>query len=192
MSVIRTFIALALPDSLSGPLTQVSNNLQRVLEGKQVRWVDVPNIHLTMKFLGDVSEKNISMINEIIQNEAASHKQFEISLGGFGVFPNFARPRVIWVGVEAPDELINLQRRIDGETTRLGYMPGQRKFSPHVTLGRVSRNANPKEVRSISGFLRKHKVGFLGAARITEVNLFQSKLGPKGAVYSKMFTAPLG
>ncbi len=192
MSVVRAFIALDLPDSLHDPLSQVSNNLQGITEGKHIRWVDVPNIHLTMKFLGDVSKKNISMINEIIQNQAACHKQFEISLGGFGVFPNLTRPRVIWVGVEAPDELINLQRRIDGETTRLGYTPGQRKFNPHVTLGRVSRNANPKEVRSISGLLRKHKVGFLGAARITEVNLFRSDLGPKGAVYSKLFTAPLG
>ena len=192
MSVVRAFIALDLPDSLDGPLTQVSNNLKGKLEGKQIRWVDVPNIHLTMKFLGDVSIKNISMINEIIQSEAASHKQFEISLGGFGIFPNFTRPRVIWVGVEAPEELINLQRRINLETTRLGYEPDQRKFNPHVTLGRVSRNANPKEVRSISELLRKHKVGFLGAARITEVNLFRSDLGTKGAVYTKIFTAPLG
>ena len=192
MSVVRAFIALDLPDSLDGPLTQVSNNLKGKLEGKQIRWVDVPNIHLTMKFLGDVSIKNISMINEIIQSEAASHKQFEISLGGFGIFPNFTRPRVIWVGVEAPEELINLQRRINLETTRLGYEPDQRKFNPHVTLGRVSRNANPKEVRSISELLRKHKVGFLGAARVTEVNLFRSDLGTKGAVYTKIFTAPLG
>ena len=192
MSVVRAFIALDLPDSLDGPLTQVSNNLKGKLEGKQIRWVDVPNIHLTMKFLGDVSIKNISMINEIIQSEAASHKQFEISLGGFGIFPNFTRPRVIWVGVEAPEELINLQRRINLETTRLGYEPDQRKFNPHVTLGRVSRNANPKEVRSISELLRKHKVGFLGAARVTEVNLFRRDLGTKGAVYTKIFTAPLG
>ena len=122
------------------------------------------------------------MINKIIQTESACHKQFEISVGGFGVFPNFSRPRVIWVGVEAPDELLNLQRRIDVETARLGYAPDQRKFNPHLTLGRVSRNANHQEVRSISAELRKHKLGFLGAARIEEVHLFRSDLGRDGVI----------
>lgn len=171
---------------------QVSETFQEKLTGMPIRWVPVPNIHLTLKFLGDVSEKNIPMINEILLAEAMHHKQFEISVGGFGVFPNYSRPRVIWVGVEAPEELQNLCRRIDIETARLGYPPDKRKFDPHLTLGRVSRNANPGEVRKISGELRHFKLGFLGAARITEVNLFRSKLSPKGAVYSKMFTAQLG
>ena len=192
MSVVRSFIAIDLPDSLFGQLERVSDNLQELLEGMPIRWIAVPNIHLTLKFLGDVSEKNIPMIKEILKTEAASHKHFEISVGGFGVFPNFTRPRVIWVGVEAPDELENLQRRIDVETARLGYVPDRRKYNPHLTLGRVSRNANPKEVRSISAVLRKQRVGFLGAVRISEVNLFRSDLGPRGAVYTKMFTAPIG
>ncbi|TES90239.1 MAG: RNA 2',3'-cyclic phosphodiesterase [Anaerolineales bacterium] len=192
MSVVRSFIAIDLPDSLFGQLERVSDNLQELLEGMPIRWIAVPNIHLTLKFLGDVSEKNIPMIKEILKTEAASHKHFEISVGGFGVFPNFTRPRVIWVGVEAPDELENLQRRIDLETARLGYVPDRRKYNPHLTLGRVSRNANPKEVRSISAVLRKQRVGFLGAVRISEVNLFRSDLGPRGAVYTKMFTAPIG
>lgn len=191
MPVVRSFIAIDLPPSLYKQLEEVSGNLQDMLEGMPIRWVAVPNIHLTLKFLGDVSKKNISMINKIIQTESACHKQFEISVGRFGVFPNFSRPRVIWVGVEAPDELMNLHRRIDVETARLGYAPDQRKFNPHLTLGRVSRNANPQEVRSISAILRKHKLGFLGAARIEEVNLFRSELGRDGAVYTKMFTALL-
>jgi 2'-5' RNA ligase len=151
----------------------------------------VPNIHLTLKFLGDVSEKNITVIKEILYAEAASHKQFEISVGGFGVFPSFTRPRVIWIGVEAPEELHHLYRRIDAETARLGYAPDQRKFNPHVTLGRVSRNANPKEVRQIGGVLRQYKLGFLGASRIVDVNLFRSDLSPQGAVYTKLCSALL-
>jgi 2'-5' RNA ligase len=192
MSVIRSFIAIDLPPTLHKELVQVSETLQTKLIDLPIRWVPVPNIHLTLKFLGDVSEKNIPMINEILLAEAMNHKQFEISAGGFGVFPNFTRPRVIWVGVEAPDELHHLYRRIDMETARLGYAPDQRKFDPHLTLGRVSRNANQGEVRKISGELRQFKLGFLGAARISEVNLFRSDLSPKGAVYSKLFTAQLG
>lgn len=192
MSVIRSFIAIDLPESLYAPLEQVSETLQGKLKDMPIRWVPVPNIHLTLKFLGDVSEKNINMIREILLAEAASHKQFEISVGGFGVFPSFTRPRVIWIGVEAPEELNQLYCRIDGETARLGYAPDKRKFNPHVTLGRVSRNASSKEVRFIGGVLRKYKLGFLGAARIMEVHLFKSDLSPKGAVYTKLHTAYLG
>ena len=191
MSVVRSFIAIELPETLIKPMHTASAQLQEILSGQPVRWVPVENIHLTLKFLGDVSERNIPMITEILEAEAANHCQFEISVGGFGVFPNYSRPRVIWVGVEGPDELLNLQRRVDLETTRLGYAPGQREFSPHLTFGRISRNASPTQVRKISELLRKHKLGFLGAARIYQVNLYKSVLGPEGAVYSKMATAEL-
>ncbi len=189
MSVIRSFIAVDLPVRLDAALAKTSNQLQEMLNGLPIRWVPVENIHLTLKFLGDVSEQNIPRIKEIILAEAASHQPFEISVGGFGVFPNYNRPRVIWVGVEAPDELLNLQRRIDMETARLGYAPDQRKFNPHLTFGRVSRNATPELIRKITNQLRSYKVGFLGAARIEDVSLFRSDLGPDGAVYSKMYTA---
>ncbi len=191
MSVIRSFIAIDLPDSLNASLERASRQLQDLLAGLPVRWVPVHNIHLTLKFLGDVSDQNIQMIQAILQNEAQNHNIFEISIGSFGVFPNAARPRVLWVGVEAPDELINLQRRIDVETARLGYAPDQRQFSPHLTFGRVSRNASPKQVRKVSDLLRNYKIGFLGAARIETVTLFRSDLGPDGAVYSKIFTAQI-
>lgn len=191
MSVLRAFIAIDLPKSLGVQLEQVSNNLQEQLQGQPVRWVPIPNVHLTLKFLGDVSENNLTMINEIIRAGAACHKRFEISVGGFGVFPNYSRPRVIWVGVEAPEELMGLQRRIDAETARLGYAPDQREFNPHLTLGRIARNATPNQVRSAGEILRKQKLGFLGAAIINSVNLFRSDLGPDGAVYSKIYSAPL-
>lgn len=191
MSVIRSFIAVDLPGDLVDALQRSSDSLQALLGGLPVRWVPVGNIHLTLKFLGDVSERNIRMIQNIVQAEAAAHEVFEISVGGFGVFPNITHPRVIWVGVEAPDELLNLQRRIDAETARMGYAPDQRAFSPHLTFGRVSRNASPKEIRRVSELLRNHSIGFLGAARIEDITLFRSDLGPDGAVYSKIYTAKL-
>ena len=191
MSVIRSFIAVDLPDSLHDALCKTSDQLQQMLDGLPVRWVPIENIHLSLKFLGDVYEKNIPVLKEILHAEAVSHTIFEISVGGFGVFPNVFRPRVIRVGVEAPDELINLQHRIDMETARLGYAPDQRDFTPHLTFGRVSRNASPIQVRKVSNELRNFNLGFLGAARISEISLFRSDLGPDGAVYSKMYSAKL-
>lgn len=191
MSVIRAFVAIDLTQDLYTSLEKVSNDLQAALDGMPIRWVPTSKIHLTLKFLGDVSETNVAALTGILQADAANHKVFEISVGGYGVFPNMKRPRVIWVGVEAPEELGNLQRRIEAEAERLGYAPDLRKFNPHLTIARVARNADPKLVRQISEVMAAQKLGFLGAARISEVHLYRSDLQPGGTVYSKLFSAAL-
>lgn len=191
MSVIRSFIAIELSDDLLKPLQQVSDALQDEMKNLPIRWVPVPNIHLTLKFLGDISEANLEMIQTMIRNEVKQHKPFEIGLGNIGAFPNMARPRVVWVDVEVPDEVYLIQRRIDAHVTRLGYAPDKKEFNPHLTLARVSRNATPMEIRGVGEVLRKQKIGFLGAARIDEVVLFRSDLKPDGAVYTKLLVAPL-
>jgi 2'-5' RNA ligase len=192
MSVIRAFIAIALPPDIQACLQQVSAQLKEQLGEKSVRWVPVENIHLTLKFLGDVSVSNLSVLKEIISTETASHKPMEFSVGRLGAFPKARHPRVIWVGIEAPPELFSLQRSIEARTTRVGYPPDEREFSPHLTLGRVARTASPGEVRQIGDVLSASSVGFLGAARAQTIHLFKSDLRPTGAVYSKMFTAPFG
>lgn len=189
MSVVRSFIAVSLSAELRTKLAQVEEALAEILPDLPVRWVPAANIHLTLKFLGDVSVNNIPMLEKILNSEAALTSSFELSVGGFGVFPNASRPRVLWVGVEAPDELASLQRRIESEAARLGYAPDKRAFSPHLTVGRVSRSADALQIRAISSALRNYKLGYIGATHIKNVNLFRSDLEPGGAVYTKMFTA---
>jgi 2'-5' RNA ligase len=191
MSVIRAFIAIDLLPDVQDCLEQVSSQLKEQLGEKSVRWAPVQNIHLTLKFLGDVSINNLDVLQEILTGEAALHKPMEISIGRLGAFPKIRRPRVIWVGVEAPSELMVLQRSIEARTTRVGYPPDERAFSPHLTLGRVSRTASPGDVRQIGEVLSASPIGFLGVSRIQAVHLFKSDLQPSGAVYSKIFSAPL-
>jgi len=191
MTVLRAFIAIDLPDELKETLQQVSHTFQQHLSGLPVRWVPSINMHLSLKFLGDVSETNVETINEIIRTAANSYHAFEISIGGVGVFPNMHRPRVIWVGVEAPEEMISLQRRIETETTRMGYPSEDREYAPHLTLGRVSRNANAAEIKAVSKKLLNEKLGFLGAARVNQIHLFRSQLQPGGPKYTKLFSAAL-
>jgi len=95
------------------------------------------------------------------------------------------------VGVEAPQELYSLQSGIEIETARLGYAREERKFSPHLTLGRVPRNANPQSISQISDMLKGFKVGYLGAACIRTVHLYRSDLQSGGAVYTKLFSGSL-
>jgi len=166
--------------------------LRQRLEGAPVRWVAVENIHLTVKFLGDVSLANLDLLKRTLQSEAASHAAFEVSVGGVGAFPDMRRPRVIWVGVQAPPQLSSLQSGIDAQMSRLGYAREERPFSPHLTLGRVARAASLAEVRRIGEVLQTLKIGFLGATRLHQVHLYRSDLQPSGAVYTRVFSAPLG
>jgi 2'-5' RNA ligase len=189
MSVIRAFIAVDLPPEVQECLRQISTQLTEQMGDVPVRWVAPENIHLTLKFLGDVSTNNIQVLTELLEAETASQKPMVISVGGVGAFPKVRSPRVIWVGVEAPQELVALQRSIDSQTARIGYARDRRPFSPHLTLGRVSRNATPQDVRKIGDALASQKVGFLGVARIRAVHLYRSDLKPSGAVYTKLFSA---
>ncbi|MEJ2263407.1 MAG: RNA 2',3'-cyclic phosphodiesterase [Anaerolineales bacterium] len=191
MAGIRSFIAIDLPPKIQTRLENISDQLQERLEGVPVRWVPVGNIHLTLKFLGDVSESNLEVLKDVLQTVVSGHPTFEISVGGLGAFPKSKRPRVIWIGIEAPQDLSVVQRNIEAETTRLGYAPEKRPFSPHLTLGRVSRNAKSRDIRQVAEVLKSYKVGYLGVARIEAVHLYRSDLHPGGAVYSGLFTAPL-
>lgn len=191
MKAIRAFIAIDLSPEIQERIDSLTNQLQARLEEVPVRWVPAMNVHLTLKFLGDVSVANIEVLNGILQTESEKCSRFEISVGELGAYPSIHRPRVIWVGVEAPGDLYSLQQGIVNETTRLGYMRERRKFSPHLTIGRVSRNAHSDEVRQIGEVLEKCKAGFLGAARVDAIHLYRSDLRPAGAVYTNLFTAAL-
>ena len=105
--VIRTFIAVDLPTNVLDALGQISSQLQEKLPGTAVRWVNFEKMHLTLKFLGDISRENIGMVEKILQTEASKRGVMEIGVGGIGAFPKARHPRVIWVGVEAPPDLFD-------------------------------------------------------------------------------------
>lgn len=191
MSAIRAFIAISLSPEIHQKLGQLMDGLRARLPRAPVRWVQPQNIHLTVKFLGDVSTASQEMLTKMLAAEASRHPCFEVSVGELGVFPSPHRPKIIWVGVEAPQELHGLYRLVENEMMRLGYAPEERPFSPHLTIGRVSRSAKPEEYRQIGETVKESKVGFLGALRVTSVELFRSDLRPGGAVYTRLFSAPL-
>ena len=191
MSVIRAFIAIDLSAEIQQRLDEVTHNYKNQLANIPIRWVPAVNIHLTLKFLGDVSLSNLNMLMDMIQAEVSSHHQFDISVGGSGAFPNNRQPRIIWVGVEAPAELAAIQNGIEGTTGRLGYTREERAFSPHLTLGRVSRNATSQDVKLISKTLDTARIGFLGATCVEKVHLYRSDLQPTGAVYTQIFSSSL-
>jgi len=194
MAVIRAFIAIPLPGEIQQRLDQVMVELKqslRTLPKNAVHWVPAGNIHLTLKFLGDVSLANLDLLKKMLLAEVKEQPIFEFSLGGVGAFPNANRPRVVWVGIQAPQELQVLQSGIESMTEKLGYNREERPFSPHLTLGRVARTATNQEARQVGEALQAVKVGFLSVVRAQEVHLFQSDLKPTGSVYTCLLSVSL-
>ncbi len=191
MAVIRSFIAVDIPNGIQRKLDEISKDLRSKRPNSAVRWVPAANIHLTLEFLGEVSTANLEILTKILQSTVARHRCFQIKIGTLGAFPSLRRPRVIWIGIQAPPDLIALQRSIEAETIRLGYAAEERPFSAHLTLGRVSHNASPEEVRLIGDILSGYTVGELGASLVDRVHLFRSDLEPGGAVYTSLLSLPL-
>jgi 2'-5' RNA ligase len=189
--VIRTFIAVDLPSSVLEALGQVSSQLQEKLPDTPVRWVNSQKMHLTLKFLGDISKKNIGMVEKILHSEASKRQAMEIGIGGIGAFPKMRHPRVIWIGIEAPAELFDLRRGIEDGVARMGYNYDKYDFTPHLTLGRISRKASARDVRTVGNVLHEFQVGFIGVARIGAVHLYRSDLHPDGAKYTCLYSAAL-
>ncbi len=189
MNLIRAFIAIELPAQIRQQIGHHTNLLQKKI-GACVRWVPARNIHLTLKFLGEVTPKAIEQMQQAIQLEAERTSAFDISIGQIGTFPNVRQPRVIWVGVQAPPALEQLQHSIEACTSHLGYPAEGKKFSPHLTIGRVREHISQAELQNLRTELECAQVGEMGTIKISEIHLFKSDLQTGGAVYTRLFTAP--
>jgi RNA 2',3'-cyclic 3'-phosphodiesterase len=190
MSLLRAFIAVEIPAEIQHNIYKQTASVRKGLE-TLVRWVPVENMHLTLKFLGDVSPSNVEFLMQMLRNEAANIPCFNIQLTGLGSFPNLKRPRVIYIGIQAPAALDMLQREIESASRRLGYESEERPFSAHLTLGRVKQNVTSSDQQTIRRVLEKTQVDLLGGARVDSVHLYKSDLKPSGSVYTRLYSAPL-
>ncbi len=191
MSLLRTFIAIELPAVIQNTIQNATASLRQSLDHSLVRWVPPQNMHLTLKFLGDVSPASLDLLTQMLQAEASQHAPFGLEVRGLGSFPNPKRARVIWVGIQAPAALEALQRSIEAAAARLGYPVEERGFSPHLTIGRVSQHATSTGQQQIRTALENTHLGALGSTRVESIHLFRSDLHPSGSVYTSLFNAPL-
>jgi len=191
MSLLRAFIAVEIPFEIHQAIENKTAHIRAALNSSLVRWVPSSNIHLTLKFLGDISSANVELLSQMLSVEVSQHQALEMRFGGLGAFPNPKRPRVIWIGIQAPAGLEALQHGIEAATATLGYPVEKRPFSPHLTIGRVKQNVSSTGMQKIRTALEETQVGSLGTMRVTAVHLFKSDLKPTGAVYTRLFSAPL-
>ena len=191
MSLLRTFIAVDIPSHLQQIILQKSKPLRDALGTSLVRWVAPQNLHLTLKFLGDVSPANVEMLTQMLSTQADLVQAFDIPIHGLGAFPSSKRPRVLFVGLRAPAALEALYRGIESACARLGYKPESHDFSPHLTIGRVRQDLPAAGQQKIRSELAYTVIDSLGIARVDSVHLYKSDLKPTGSVYTKLFSAPL-
>jgi 2'-5' RNA ligase len=190
MSLLRSFIAIEIPLEIQQNIYKETSRLRKEIDGL-VRWVPAENVHLTLKFLGDVSPSNLEFLMQMLRNEADTMSGFTLHLAGLSSFPSLKRPRVIYIGIHAPAALDALHRGIESASRRLGYETEERPFSPHLTLGRVKQNITAVEQQKIRRCIEGTQVDVLGTARVDSVHLYKSELKPSGSVYTRLYSAPL-
>jgi 2'-5' RNA ligase len=191
MSLLRTFIAVEIPSQVQRKIQEAVEPLRKELGSSLIRWVPTQNIHITLKFLGDVSPASVDHLTQILRTEADACPAFDMQMGGLGSFPSPRRPRVLFIGIQAPAELEALYRGIESACARLGYESEKRDFSPHLTIGRVKQDASVTDQQKIRHALEGATIDSLGTARVNSVHLYKSELKPSGSVYTQIYSAPL-
>lgn len=155
-----------------------------------VRWVDVDQLHVTLKFLGEVRPERVPQVKEAVARVAEKTQPFSIRLRGAGAFPTMRRPKVIWLGVEASAELRCLKHDLEWELAPLGFDREVRSFHPHVTLGRATATARAGDFRDFESLV--NAMSFDREVTLRTVDIMESHLSAKGARYQKQLTAKLG
>jgi len=188
---IRSFIAIEIEEQgVLAKIIRIKNSISDL--GLDVKPVEDENIHITIRFLGEITLTTLNEIKNILNNVTKIVKPFTIGIKGVGAFPNALRPRVIWVGItEGFDNLVVIRKYIDSEITRLKLIDVHRdehEFSPHITIARV------KSLRNINKFIefyQSYKDFEFGVSPVSKIKLKQSTLTPRGPIYKDIHVVNL-
>ena len=184
---IRCFISVTLPDDVRRPMADLIAELKKTKP--DVSWVPAENIHLTLKFLGNIDDSLIPLIKERITKKLSHYNAFYIKIVGVGCFPSERRPRVLWIGVERSDLLNSIQKDMEAEVEEFGFAPEDRPFSPHLTFGRV------RSQRGIAEMLRRvteFRTADFGLVEVKSIHIMKSDLKPTGAEHTSIAAIPIG
>lgn len=183
--MIRAFIAVDF---------QPTPSLHRLLAGLRalqapLRVVRPENLHITLKFLGDVEEGLAPSVAEVMEEAAEGVSPFAVTLQGTGAFPHLGRPRVLWVGIKGGEPLVSMAQRLEERLEGMGFARERRGFSPHLTVARVKGGRGREEIVRVA---EGHREEVFGEQRVETLRLKRSDLTPQGARYHDLATASLG
>jgi 2'-5' RNA ligase len=180
---IRAFLAIEPPEDILQELSRLQEKLKREISGR-ISWTKPQGQHLTLKFFGDISAEDVKNICSAVENRIASVSSLNLKIEKLGVFPDARRPRVLWCGVSGDGEkLLLLQKQLKADYEGIGFTSDDRPFRAHLTLGRIKESHG---LTGISEALTKQKAFVAGEFECRQLILFQSRLLPHGAVYTKL------
>lgn len=171
----RLFIAIDFPEEVNRQLLEMRRGIDKA------KWIKPGQVHLTLRFIGDSHDDQAELLKLALAE--IKHPAFKIILKGAGTFPpqeKRGRPKVLWVGVQDPRELIEVQRKVEQAAQQAGFTPEDRPFHPHVTLARFPRHPG----QELNDWLNKHQEIQIGPINVTELHLINSTLTPNGAIHS--------
>ena len=190
MEKIRAFIAIELPVEVKQALSRLQVKLKTA--SAPVKWVEPDNIHLTLKFLGDISTELTGRITAALQDASRGKRPFDIGVSGLGAFPNLKKARVVWVGLTGElAKLERLQQSIETGLEPLGFTPEGRPFTPHLPIARVRDYARPDDRLALGELIssisleREYKIG------VKAIHLIKSQLTREGPIYTKISAVTL-
>ena len=177
----RTFCAIELTHDVRTRLEDHVRGLRETLPEASASWARPENVHLTLKFFGNVQKENITRISDAATRVTSDFPAFKIRIGGTGVFPNASRPQVLWIGLEdLSGRLSELQRRFEEECAKEGFPKENRAYKPHLTIARLRR---PEGARQLAETHLDKNFSF-SEINVNELVLFRSQLSPKGPTYT--------
>ncbi|WP_254507599.1 RNA 2',3'-cyclic phosphodiesterase [Anatilimnocola floriformis] len=190
MQRIRSFIAVEIASSVTKRARALIEKLKT--PGVDVNWVDPQQMHLTLKFLGNVTDADIPEICRVVSEAAASVEPFEIICRGLGGFPSSADARTLWLGIEqGNEELRELQAAIDNALKKeMGFAKEARGFTPHLTIGRV-KGGSDEGMAELAAKLAEHMSYDADLSVVDEAVIFASFLGRSGPTYEALAHCPL-
>jgi len=181
---MRAFIAIELEKTAQDKLSSLQEGLKKTLAN--IKLVETGNIHLTLRFLGEIDENKLTLVKKILEDTVSCENAFEISLGSLGAFPSNNKIKVIWVGVKEGEEILtNLAHNINSLLEKVGFAKPDQEFSAHITLARTHSTLNKLNLKE---FLAQN-IKLDARIKIKNIILFKSTLTAEGAIYERLYEA---
>lgn len=183
-NTIRAFVAIPIPESVIEYLSDLLVKFQKEITENSIKWVQPNNVHITLKFLGDISASSIDKLLNQLGNKTFS--SFDLEIDKVGAFPSIYKPRVVWVGTTTNPTLFELNNYVQEVTEFIQEREENKSFSPHLTIARIKPGIRKESFEELKHLLIKNRNLDPLKFKVNKYCLFQSKLTPNGPKYSTL------
>ena len=191
MAKTRTFLGIAPSEGVAESAQRLVSRLRAIADN--VKWVEPKNLHWTLHFLGELTDQELYEVCQAVENAAEQQSPFTLNASGVGAFPKVEKPRTVWLGAtEGAEQMIGLHDALKTQLEPLGFRGENRRFVPHLTLGRAGRDARPGSLASLSVELTDLADFDAGTQHVDEVIVYGSRLRREGPEYTVLARSPLG